>query len=91
MLAFSLVLHTRTQSLLRHLHVHALVANGALGADGQWITGKRGFLFPEKGLSSVFREKFIDALTKARREQRLDQTLNDDGWRALLAALRRHD
>lgn len=78
MLAFSLVLHTWVQSLLRHLHVHALVANGALGADGQWITGERRFLFPVKGLSSVFREKFIDALIKTCREQRLDQTMNDD-------------
>lgn len=91
MLAFSLVLHTWTQNLLRHLHVHALVANGALGADGQWITGKRGFLFPVKALSKVFREKFIDALKQARHEQRLDNALDETGWRALLAALRQHD
>lgn len=55
------------------------------------ITGKRGFLFPVKALSKVFREKFIDALKQARQEQRLDNALDETGWRALLATLRQHD
>jgi Putative transposase/Transposase zinc-binding domain len=91
-LAFSLVLHTWSQNLLRHLHVHALVASGALGDDGQWIHGKRGFLFPVKALSRVFRGKFIAALKQARVEQRLSQdAVSNDDWRTLLIALRRHD
>ena len=91
-LAFSLVLHTWSQNLLRHLHVHALVAGGALASDGQWIHGKRGFLFPVKALSRVFRGKFIDALKQARMNQRLGQdSVSDDDWRKLLVALRRHD
>jgi hypothetical protein len=50
--AFSLVLHTWTQDLRRHIHVHALMACGAmaLDADGQgsWVAPKRSptFLFP---------------------------------------------
>jgi len=90
-LAFSLVLHTWTQNLLRHLHVHALVANGALGKDGQWIHGKPGFLFPVKALSTVFREKFIDALKQARVDQRFDDRLTDRDWHKLQVALRRHE
>lgn len=90
-LAFSLVLHTWAQNLLRHLHVHALVATGALNSDQQWITGKRGFLFPVKALSRVFRGKFIDALEQARIDQRMGPDMRDDGWRKLLIALRRHD
>lgn len=90
-LAFSLVLHTWTQDLRRHLHVHALVATGALGSDGQWIHGKRGYLFPETALSTVFRGKFIAALKQARRDQRLGEHIGDDRWRKLLIALRRHD
>ena len=89
-LAFSLVLHTWSQNLLRHLHVHALMATGALGSDGQWIHGKRGFLFPVKALSTVFRGKFIDALKQARIDKRLEN-ISDDHWRKLLIALRRHD
>ena len=91
-LAFSLVLHTWNQRLERHLHVHALVANGALSADGHWICGKDGFLFPVKALSTVFREKFIDALKQARMEQRINRdTINDQDWRKLLIAQRKHD
>ena len=91
-LAFSLVLHTWTQDLRRHLHVHALVANGALAGDGRWIEGKPNFLFPAKALSKVFREKFMDALKLARQDQRLGQDADDDAaWRGLLVALRRHD
>lgn len=92
-LAFSLVLHTWSQNLMRHLHVHALVASGALRADGQWINSKKGFLFPVKALSKVFREKFIDALKQARSQGRLRHVQNDaaNAWRKLLTELRRHE
>ncbi len=92
-LAYSLVLHTWSQNLMRHLHVHALVASGALTVNGKWVTGKRGFLFPLKALSKVFRGKFIDALKQARQEGRLHhaETEGDGNWRKLVSALRRHD
>jgi hypothetical protein len=92
-LAFSLVLHTWSQNLMRHLHVHAPVAGGALTEDGQWVTSKRGFLFPVKALSKVFRAKFIGLLTERRDSGCFMQSdANDDTtWNALLAALRRHD
>jgi hypothetical protein len=92
-LAFSLVLHTWSQNLMRHLHVHVLVAGGALTTDGQWVMSKRGFLFPVKALSTVFRAKFIDRLTQARQEGRLHDGKSDSAgeWRTLLQALRRHE
>ena len=64
-MAFSLVLHTWTQTLVRHLHLHALVAGGALAADGAWVSGKAGFLFPAPALSSVFRGKFMAGIIAA--------------------------
>jgi hypothetical protein len=91
-LAFSLVLHTWSQDLRRHLHVHALVASGALTDEGRWINSRRGFLFPVKALSQVFRAKFIDGLAQAREQGRLQHGIPDDAsWRQLLHALRRHD
>lgn len=65
--AFTLVLHTWTQDLRRHIHVHALMACGGLDADGRWCTPKRSptFLFPVHALSSVFRGRFLDALRRA--------------------------
>ncbi len=64
--AFSRVLHTGKQDLGRHVPVHALVAGGALTPAGEWRSPKRGFLFPVKALSRVFRGKFMAALSEAR-------------------------
>ncbi len=61
-IAATLVLHTWGQNLGQHLHLHALVAAGALHPDGHWITSRRGFLFPVKALSPVFRGKFLAGL-----------------------------
>jgi hypothetical protein len=61
----TVVLHTWGQNLNQHLHVHALVSGGALGADGRWIHPRGGFLFPVKALSQVFRGKFLAALKRA--------------------------
>ena len=69
--AFTLVLHTWTQDLRRHLHVHALMACGALASDSQgrtvWQPPRRspGFLFPVRALSLVWRGRFLDALQQA--------------------------
>jgi hypothetical protein len=64
-IAATLVLHTWGQRLEQHLHVHCLIAAGALGASGQWIRPRRGFLFPVKALSQVFRSKFLAFLKRA--------------------------
>lgn len=69
--ALSLVLHTWTQDLRLHLHVHAVMACGVLTQDeqgpGRWHTPSRrpDFLFPVHALSKVFRGKFMAALARA--------------------------
>jgi hypothetical protein len=69
------------------------VAGGALAPDGGWLSAKRGFLFPAKALSPVFRAKFIDALDQARQTGRLKQeaALAGIAWPKLKADLLRHD
>ena len=58
--AFGLVLHTWTQYLRLHLHVHAVMACGVLGQDDQegprWHTPTRkpDFLFPVQALPRCF-------------------------------------
>lgn len=91
--SFTLVLHTWKQDLGRHVHVHALVAGGALAADGSWVRTKRGFLFPVKALSAVYRGKFMAALDAVHKAGvlRHDATQSHTSWRNLFAALRRHD
>lgn len=70
-IAATLVLHTWGQTLTQHLHVHSLVAAGALSREGSWIRARRGFLFPVKALSIVFRGKFLAALGAALERKRL--------------------
>ena len=65
-IAATLVLHTWDQRLGLHPHVHALVSAGGLSPDrGQFLPTRRGFLFPVKALSRVYRGKFLDALKEA--------------------------
>ncbi len=89
-LAFTLVLHTWKQDLGRHVHVHALVAGGALSADGAWREPRRGFLFPVKALSRVFRGKFIAALQQHHEEGALP-AMTHAQWQALRTQLHAHD
>jgi len=63
-IAATLVLHTWGQTLSQHLHIHALIAAGALAPDRHWITSRRGFLFPVSALSPVFRGKFLSGLKR---------------------------
>jgi hypothetical protein len=64
-MAATLVLHTWGQTLTQHLHVHCLVAAGALSSTSTWLRSRRGFLFPVKALSAVFRGKFVAKLCTA--------------------------
>lgn len=86
--AFSLVLHTWQQDLGRHVHLHALVAGGALTDGGAWILPKKGFLFPVRALSKVFRGKFITGLDALRRDERWPVTVD---WQRLKPRLYTHD
>lgn len=91
--AFSLILHTWQQDLGRHVHLHALFAGGALTKDGEWRTPKRGYLFPAKALSAVFRGKFVAQLEALRDTEGwcADAQLSGAPWRALKGALYEHD
>lgn len=72
-LGVTLVLHTWDQQLRPHYHVHALVTSGALSPDGdRWIAGGRKFLFPVRGLSCVFRAKYLDGLAELLARGELD-------------------
>jgi hypothetical protein len=61
------VLHTWTQDLRYHPHVHVLITGGGLVPDGtRWLpTARPDFLFPGYVLSPVFRGKMRDAMRRA--------------------------
>lgn len=79
-IAATLVLHTWGQTLSQHLHVHCLVAGGALDTSGQWVRSRRGFLFPVKALSAVFRGKLLAELPKLAAPAQLIAALRAKPW-----------
>lgn len=93
--AFTLVLHTWTQDLRRHMHVHALMACGGLDGQGLWRGPTRSptFLFPVHALSRVFRGKVLDALQRASRAGLLphDPADTDVSRQVRLVQLKRHE
>jgi len=97
-LGVTMVLHTWGQNLGSHIHVHCIVTDGGLSPHGErWLEPpRRGFLFPTRALSKVFRGKYLDFLGTAQRVGELRMPGNDglDDARAfefLTAALRRQD
>ena len=71
-LGFTAILHTWDQQMRQHVHLHCLVAGGALSSGrSRWIPAHKGFLFPVKALSKVFRGKFIAFLEDAFRRGKL--------------------
>lgn len=61
------VLHTWTQDLRYHPHVHVLITGGGLAPDGtRWVpTARPDFLFPGYVLSRLCRGKMRDAVRRA--------------------------
>lgn len=73
-IGFLAVLHTWTQRLEHHPHVHCVVPAGGLSSDGQrWVPApNRKFFLPVKPLSRLFRGKFLAYLREAFAKNRLE-------------------
>jgi hypothetical protein len=64
-IGFMAILHTWSQTLIDHPHLHCLVTGGGLSLDGKrWLRSSKEFFIPVKVLSSLFRGKFLDGLKK---------------------------
>ena len=70
-------LHTWSQTLVLHPHVHCLVTGGGLTPAGQWVAVRHGFLLPARVVMAVFRGKMVDAIrrTVARGELALPEPM----------------
>ena len=65
-IGFFSVLHTWSQKLELHPHVHCVVPAGGLSVDHtRWIKPRYDFFLPVKVLSRVFRGKFHEGLKRA--------------------------
>jgi len=74
-IGFFSVLHSWSQKLEVHPHVHCVVPAGGLSADrSRWIKPRYAFFLPVKVPSRVFRGKFGAALQRTFQEGRLSFT-----------------
>ena len=88
-IGFSCVLHSWTQKLLFHPHLHCIVTGGGLHPDGQrWVAAKPGFLFPVRILGRVFRGKLLRKLELSLDRRHL-QTAEPAPYALLRAAARK--
>jgi hypothetical protein len=88
-LGVTAVLHTWSQTLAHHVHLHCLVTAGGLAPAGdRWVAARHGFLFPVRALSRVFRGKVLAGLWQARERGAL---ADGDVPRRLRRRLTRHD
>jgi hypothetical protein len=71
-IGFFSVLHSWSQKLETHPHVHCVVPAGGLSPDHtRWIAAPERFFLPREVLRKVFRGKFVYALQQAFRDGQL--------------------
>jgi putative transposase/transposase-like zinc-binding protein len=65
-ISFFSVLHTWSQKLTAHAHVHCVVPAGGLSHDHtRWVRSRDNYFLPKEVLAELFRGKFVDALKEA--------------------------
>jgi Putative transposase/Transposase zinc-binding domain len=65
-------LHTWTQTLLLHPHIHCLVSGGGLSEAGHWVAVRNGFLLPMRVVMVVFRGKLLAAIRQGLHQGQLE-------------------
>lgn len=77
-----LSLHTWSQTLILHPHIHCLITGGGLAQDGAWRKPRRDTLLPYKAVMIKFRGKLLDFIDKAvgQGEIELPTPMNPQKW-----------
>jgi len=79
---FTAILHTWSQELRFHVHLHLVVTAGGLSLAGdRWIPAKNNFLVPVRALAKMVRGKFLDGLLKTFEQGKLTFSGNIAHWR----------
>jgi hypothetical protein len=57
------ILHTWSQTLIDHFHIHCLIPAGVLSFDNrQWVASNENFLFGVESLAKEFKKQFLSLL-----------------------------
>ena len=71
-LGFIAVLHTWSQTLMDHFHLHCLIPAGALSfIKDRWIPAKESFLFRIESLAKAFKKCYLQKLQTAYQNEKL--------------------
>ena len=71
-LGFIAVLHTWSQNLMDHFHLHCLIPAGALSLEkDRWVPARDSYLFRIESLEKEFNKRYLRYLEKAYRKQKL--------------------
>jgi hypothetical protein len=94
-LGYLALLHTWTQRLTLHFHVHCLVPGGVWREKtGTWHPCRRKWLFRKDSLADAFRNRYLRRLESLRRRGKLSFSgraaalAGPDAWDALTSSLR---
>ncbi|NQT18585.1 MAG: IS91 family transposase [Planctomycetes bacterium] len=93
-LGFLAILHTWTQRLQQHFHLHCIVPGGVWRAASQeWVPSRGQWLFRKESLCDAFRNRFLQRLCSLRKGGKLAyggraaSLADDTAWQTLLASL----
>ena len=101
-LGFLAVLHTWTQLLMEHFHLHCIIPGGVWraapeppgeGKGGRWVACRSRFLFGKQPLCAAFRNRYLQRLAELRAAGQLSFTggaaelAEPAAWAAFLARL----
>jgi hypothetical protein len=93
-LGITAVLHTWTDELRLHPHVHCIVSAGGLSLDGtRWVATRKDFLFHVRAMGALLRGKYLDALRRAHARgdfNGFDEFGDPEGFDRLMTALAKH-
>jgi hypothetical protein len=71
-LGFMAVLHTWSQTLMDHFHLHCIVPGGVLSFDkSRWVPARQSYLFKVESLAKEFRKQYLKKLDRAFVDKRL--------------------
>lgn len=87
-LGFIAILHTWTQELREHLHLHCAVPGGAWQRDTHtWVSSKRNWLFRESSLAERLRTRYLRAITRLLKQDKLLLPEAPEDWTAICTRL----
>jgi len=93
-LGFFAVLHTWTQKLQLHFHLHCVIPGGVWRrASREWVHCRDEWLFGKEQLSAAFRNRYINRLRALRRRSKLRyvgaaaELASDAAWSDLLSRI----